>query len=137
MGISIFAADGADERIPVDTFAVVVAAWAELVRRVTLEESGARPLVQWVVQGLSTGSVHLNEAPVLIGRSDDERDAAENVAAAVPRIVGEGLERIENGEDPRPSSPRRLPSKPLLWSVRFSTSDMRESLCERRNEKSR
>lgn len=100
LGISILASKDADERISMETFAVVVAAWSEIVRRVTLEQSGPRPLVRWVVKRLDTGSAHVDYAPVLTPHLDGDLSYAELVKDAVPRIVGEGMARIEGGDDP-------------------------------------
>ena len=100
LSISILASEDADDRIPAETFALVVVAWSELVRRVTLEQSGPRPLVRWVVQQLSTGSTHLGFASVLTPSSQDELTDAELVQDTVPVIIGDGMARIEAGEDP-------------------------------------
>src|SRR5687768_4301957 len=100
LGISILASEDADERISMETFAAVVAAWSEIIRRVTLEQSGPRPLVRWVVKRLGTGSTHVDYAPVLTPHSEDELSDAELVKDAVPRIVGDGMARIEGGDDP-------------------------------------
>lgn len=100
LGISILPSDEADERIGLAAFATAVGGWAELVRRVTLEESGARPLVHWVVQDLRVGSTHVELAPMLVPTTREEQGEAERVQRAVPKIVVGGLERVERGEDP-------------------------------------
>lgn len=99
-GISVYPTDEHDERIPVEAFASAVCEWTEIVRRITLEQSGARPLVRWVVEKLEVGSTHFQIAPILASKSDEEEAIAEVVRAEVPRIVVVGLERMELGDEP-------------------------------------
>lgn len=120
LGISVFPADEAEEHVGVEAFAAAVAGWADLVRCVTLEESGPRPLVQWVVHELRVGSAHVDLAPVLASALRDDASQAEAVREAVPRLVVGGLERMERGEDPsdvfspEAAEAARLLVRPLL-----------------------
>lgn len=85
----------AEGRITLASFGLATAAWAELVRQITVEQSGARPLVRWVVE--NTDGVET--APVLLPRKVEETAVAEKVARDVPNIVSDALGRIERGED--------------------------------------
>lgn len=120
LGLSVLPIDDAEEWIAIEAYATTVAGWADLVRRVTLEESGARPLVRWVVRDLRVGSTHLDLAPILVAGSGEDVGEAEEVREAVPRIVVAGLERMEAGEDPadvfspEAAEAARLLVRPLL-----------------------
>lgn len=124
-GISVFLTDEIDQRIPVEVFASVVAEWTELVRRITLEQSGARPLVRWVVEKLEVGSTYVEIAPILAPKADEEAHLAETVRDEVPHIVVAGLERIELGDEPsdvfslEAAEHVRLLLRPL-WSERVA-----------------
>jgi len=83
-----------DDRVTLASFGVAAAGLADLIRRVTLEQSGAKMAVEWVIDDLSMGSASLSLAT--IPRTKD----AERVEHDASRLVAEGLERIERGEEP-------------------------------------
>lgn len=120
LGISVLPVDETDEYISAEAFAASIAGWVDLVRRLTLEESGARPLVQWVVRELRVGSAHMDLAAVLNSALEDDGREAASVREAVPRMVVAGLERMEEGEDPsdvfspEAAEAARLLVRPLL-----------------------
>ena len=82
-------------RITLTSFGVAAAAWAELVRQITREQSGAYPRVRWMVE--NAGGV--DTEPILLAKKEEETELANQVARDVPRIVSDGLGRIERGED--------------------------------------
>ncbi len=94
LAVTLLSREDRDERVTLASFGVAVGGWANLVRRLTLERSGARPALEWVVDRLMVGSATV--AVIGIPRTDE----AERVEREVTVLVVDGLERVERGEDP-------------------------------------
>ena len=83
-----------DERITLSSFGLAASGLADLMRRVTIEQSGAKPAIEWVINRLDIGSaiLELDALP----RSEH----APRVKRETADLVASGLERVERGEDP-------------------------------------
>jgi hypothetical protein len=68
-----------------------------LLNRLTLEQSGAKPAVQWVVQRVDIGSLHFEADTIDLV---EDRSFANKVREDVASATANGLSRIELGEEP-------------------------------------
>jgi len=81
--------------ITLAAFVEATAGWADLVRRLTLERSGSRAAIEWLISDLKIGSAELG----LVDRVVDE-ERGPIVEEELQVLILDGMEAIELGASP-------------------------------------
>lgn len=94
--LSVYRSSGEGDRIPVAELGRTASNYAALFERLTLERSGAKPAIRWVVDRVDSGSLHLlmDTVPLV-----DDLELAHQIRDEVAHDVVGGLRRVEDGED--------------------------------------